>query len=365
VKSKTLTFAWAAFAVAILLTFTSLPALAQEGEPQIVDEVIAQINNDVITLSMLKREMREFIEAQKQQGMPEQKAVDEVNQHKAEIIASLVNEQLLMQKGKELGFTEEVEIEVNKRMLEVAKQHGIKTIADLDETLKQNGLDPVGIRQTLRAEIMKQMVLSREVDAKIYYGLSTDELNKYYAAHKDKFRKPETVTLSEIWLSLAGKPEAEVRAKAMQIVLQARAGADFGALAAANSEREVNGKRVAPESKGKVGTFSFTDLRANIIEALKDVKAGGVSDPIRTDEAFLIFHVDERTAAGNDSTFNENQVRDAITNERLEKERKDYMKTLRTDAYIKIATPYRQSVEPLLDLNNSPAKKASTDKKQG
>ncbi|MGB7923398.1 MAG: peptidyl-prolyl cis-trans isomerase [Pyrinomonadaceae bacterium] len=362
-KSKFFTFAWTAFAVTILLALATPATFAQEGEPQVVDEVIAQINNDVITLSMLRREMREFVEAQKQQGVPEQKAVDEVNQHKAEIIASLVNEQLLMQKGKDLGFTDEVEVEVNKRMLEVAKQHNIKSIADLDEALKQNGLDPVAIRQTLRAEIMKQMVLSREVDAKIYYGLSTEELNKYYAANKEKFRKPESVTLSEIWLSLAGKPEAEVRARAVQIVTQARAGGDFGALAAANSEREAGGKRTAPETKGKIGTFAIPDLRADVVAALKDVKAGGVTEPLRTDEAYLIFRVDERTAASSDSTFNENQVRDAITNERMEKERKDYLQSLRTDAYIKIATPYRQSVEPLLHMNESPTKKASADKK--
>jgi len=185
-------------------------------------------------------------------------------------------------------------------------------------------------------------------------------LKKYYDTHRDKFRKPETITLSEIWLSLAGKPEAEVRAKAMQLVSQARAGADFGALAAANSEREVGGKRTAPENKGKVGTFPVPDLRADIATALKDVKAGGISDPIRTDEAFLIFRVDERTAASADSTFNENQVRDAITNERAEKERKDYLATLRKEAYIKIATPYREAVEPLLELNSSSDKKAST-----
>jgi peptidyl-prolyl cis-trans isomerase SurA len=358
VKSKIIL----ALAATILLALIPSSALAQEGEPQVIDEVIAQINNDVITLSMLKREMKEFVEAQKQQGVAEQKAVEEVGRHKAEIIASLVNEQLLMQQGKDLGYTEEVEVEVNKRMLEVAKQHGIKSIADLDEALKQSGLDPVSIRQTLRAEIMKQMVFSREVDAKIFYGLSMDELNKYYQTHQDKFRKPETVTLSEIWLSLAGKPEAEVRAKAAQLVAQARSGADFSALAVANSEREVGGKRTAPENKGKVGTFPVPDLRPDIAAALKDLKAGGVTEPIRTDEALIIFRVDERTAASDVASFNENQVRDAITGERLEKERKAYLENLRKEAYIKIAAPYRESVEPLLNLNTSTEKKAEAGK---
>jgi parvulin-like peptidyl-prolyl isomerase len=359
VKAKILALAWAALAVTLVLGLTILPVYAQEGEPSVVDEVIAQVNNDVVTLSMVRREMKEFVESQKQQGVPEQKAAEEVARHQSEIIASLVNEQVLMQKGKELGFTEDVEAEVNRRMLDVAKQHGIKSIADLDDALKQAGLDPVGIRQALRSEIMKQMVLTREVDSKLYYGLTQDELKKYYETHKDKFRKPESVTLSEIWLSLAGKPEAEVKAKAMQLVLQARGGADFAALAAANSERMQDGKPVAPETKGKVGTFQVPDLRADIATALKNVRAGGITDPIRTDEAYLIFRVDERTAASDVSSFNENQVREAITNERSEKERLNYLENLRNEAYIKIATPYRESVEPLLNLNKPTEKKAS------
>ena len=359
VKAKFRALVGAALLASLVLVLTVANVFAQEGEPAVIDEVIAQVENDVITLSMVRREMREFIENQKQQGVPEQKATEEVMKHQPEIIASLVHEQLLMQKGKELGFTDDVEAEVNRRMLDVAKQHGIKSIADLDDALKQSGIDPVSIRQALRSEIMKQMVFTREVDSKLYYGWSQDEIKKYYESHKDKFRKPETITLSEIWLSLAGKPEAEVKAKAMQLVLQARGGADFKALAAANSERMQDGKPTAPQSGGKVGTFPVPELRADIAAALKGVPVGGVTDPIRTDEAYMIFRVDERTAASDVSSFNENQVREAMTQERSENERRLYLESLRKEAFIKIATPYRESVEPLLNINKSPEKKAS------
>src|SRR5690349_22158723 len=85
-----------------------LPALvrAQEGEPVVVDEVIAQVNDGVVTLSQLKREMKEAIEAYKQNGMTEQQAKAEVEKRRAELIATLINEQLLLQKGKELDMTE-------------------------------------------------------------------------------------------------------------------------------------------------------------------------------------------------------------------------------------------------------------------
>ena len=83
------------------------PALvrAQEGEPVVVDEVIAQVNDGVVTLSQLKREMKERVQTLVQNGTNEREATAEVEKKKFELVAILINEQLLLQKGKELEFT--------------------------------------------------------------------------------------------------------------------------------------------------------------------------------------------------------------------------------------------------------------------
>jgi parvulin-like peptidyl-prolyl isomerase len=324
--------------------------MAQEGELQVVDEVIAQVNDDVITLSMLKRESKERIEALKQSGMSEQQASEEVSKRQPELIATLVNEQLLLQKGKELDLANEVEAEVNRRMLEVAKEQGITTIEKLDAAMRESGVDPATTRQTLRTEIMKQAVIQQEVDRKIFFGATLPELHKYFDAHQDKFRKPESVTISEIFLSSAGKNDAEVKARALELVRQLRSGTDFGALAAANSERELNGVRSAPENKGKVGAFEVPNLRADIAAAIKDLKVGGVSEPLRTNDGYQILRVDERTPGSTAATFNENRVREAITMDQSEKARDQYVQKLRDDAYIKISETYRSGVAPILKL---------------
>jgi peptidyl-prolyl cis-trans isomerase SurA len=358
VKSKFISFTFVALMLSALLSFVSPAALAQEGELKVVDEVIAQVNDDVITLSMVKRESKQRIEALKQGGMPEQQAIEEVAKHQADLIATLINEQLLMQRGKELDLASEVEAEVNRRMLDVAKEQGITSIEKLDEAMRESGMDPVGTRQTLRTEIMKQAVIQQEVDRKIFFGLPMDELKKYFEANRTKFTKPETVVLSEIFLSYAGKNEADVRARAMELVTQLRAGADFGALAAANSERELNGVRVAPQNKGKVGRFEMPNLRDEIAKQIKSVKVGGVSEPLKMNEGYQILRVDERSEASTTAVFNENQVREAITIERSPKERELYLRNLLNDSYIKISDTYRAAVEPLLKLNASAAAKA-------
>ena len=354
------------FTLFLIGGFVISPSLAQaqEGEPVVVDEVIAQVNDGVVTLSQLKREMKERVDTLKQNGMSEQQANTEVQKHKAELIATLVNEQLLLQKGKELDLTERVEAEVNKRMLDVAKENGITSIDKLDEAMRSAGLDPVGIRQTMRIEIMKQAVLESEVDSKLFFGYSQDELQKYFDAHRSVFLKPESVELSEIFLGIAGKQEVEVRARAAQLVTQLRGGADFCTLAAAYSERPATGG----QKPCKVGLFQIPDLRPDIAGAIKNINAGGVSEPLKSDEGYQILRVDARSAGSNTPTFNENMVREAITRERSPKARENYLQDLRNDAYVKIADTYRDAVEPLLKIvppaaaTKRPSKKDKKDK---
>ncbi|HYH85674.1 MAG TPA: peptidyl-prolyl cis-trans isomerase [Pyrinomonadaceae bacterium] len=359
------------FAALLLALFAASPARAQEeGAPVVLDEPVVQVNNDVIMLSQLKRENAEFKEVlMKQRGMTAEQADAEIAKKQPEIIFNLINESLVMQKGKDMPrMSEEVEAEVNREVLRVAKNSNIPTIEQLEEAMKQEGLSLSDVKETLRRQYMKQAVMQREVDAKIYYGLTDDELRKYYDANRPKFA---SVTISEIFLSLAGRSESEVQAKAADIVARARGGADFGELAVKNSEREQKGVRVAEKTKGlladeggKPRWFLISDLQSNFSSAIKDLKAGGVSDPIKTDEGYLILRVNER-----DDAFKENFVRGAITNERIEKAREDFLRTLRKEAYVKPSDAYKEVITPLLagdkaETAKEPAKPAEEKKEK-
>jgi peptidyl-prolyl cis-trans isomerase SurA len=334
--------------------FAAHPARAQEeGAATVVDEVIAQVNNDVVTLSLLKRENEDAIKAlMEQRGMTQQQAAEEVRKSQPRVIASLINEQLLLQRGEELGLRDEVEAQVNRQMLAEGQRLGLKTMDEIEKAMREQGLDPGAIRSLLRREIMKNAVLGREVDAKIFYGISTAEAQKYFNEHRKDFQKPETITISEIFLSLAGRNDADVKAKAAQLVAQARAGANFRDLAVANSERlDREGNRFAVSTGGKLGTFGVEDvlknLKPEVAAAVKNLQAGGVTDPIRTDEGYIILRIDERTPVS-EGTFNENQVKERMTYERAEKAHEEYIANLRKEAYIKVADAYQADVMPLL-----------------
>lgn len=357
-------FARPALAALLVLFAAAGAARAQEeeGVPVVLDEPVVQVNNDVIMLSSLRRQLKDFKEALKGRGVSDQQAEVELEKRQPEIIFNLITESLLVQQGKEMGnLTEQVEAEVNREMLRVCRAQQLNTLERCEEAMRGEGIAPEEIRGTLRAQYMKQAVLQREVDAKVYYGFTDAELRKYYDANRPRF---QGVTLSEIYLSTAGRKPEDVRAQAAQIVAKARAGADFGELAAANSEREENGQRTAPKTKGrlegsdgKLRWFLVNDLRGTnpkFADAIAPLKAGGVTDPVQLDEGFIIFKVHER-----DDAFNESQVRNEMLSERADKERENYIRNLRKDAYIKPAENYKEIIQPMLDRDR--AATASSD----
>jgi parvulin-like peptidyl-prolyl isomerase len=345
-----------------ILFLTNLSATAQETELKVVDEVVAQVNDNVITLSGIKRQSKEVVEALIEAGKTREQAEAEVASKQGELIVNIINEEMLLQKGKEIGVDADVDAEINNRFREKMAELNLKSIDKLFEVMRASNLDPDQIREMWRKQLTKDIVMQREVDAKVYYGWTAKEIKDYYEKNKAKFTKPETITLSEIFLSFAGRDEAAVKAKAAEIIKQARAGADFAKLAAENSERPD-----VQQSKGKVGTFTLsqiTGISEKLVAPIKATKQGDVTEAIVLDEGVEILRVDERVAASSESVFDETEVRKAMTYEKIPDERRKYLSTLRQESYIKINEAYRPLVAPILFVDERKTDEKKTDTKK-
>ena len=335
----------AIFTIAFLF-LTSFAAFAQESEVKVVDEVVAQVNDGVITLSRVKREMDTVIESLVAEGKTREQAKTETEAKQGELIAGIINEELLLQKGKELGVEADADTQVNQRLVEIMRQQNMKSLDALYEAMGKQGLDPQTLKDNWRRQIIKDLVLQREVSGKTYWGWKSAEIKAYYEKNKDKFTKPEMLTLSEIFLSFAGRDENAVRDKAKILVKELRAGGDFAKIAMENSDRQD-----VKDTKGSVGTISVPELKRineKFVAPVAATKVGGISEPVETVEGIEIFRVDARTEASKESVFEESEVRQAMTYENLPEARKKYMADLRTDSYIKINDTYRPLVSPIL-----------------
>jgi hypothetical protein len=339
-----------------VLVLSAVSAFAQESEAVVIDEVVAQVNDGVITLSRIKREMKNSVDSLVAQGKTPEAAKAEIEAKKGEIIASLINEELVMQKGKEIGVDAQVDIQINQRISQIMKEGNIKTLDALYQEMEKANVRPDEFRDNLRKQLTKDMVYQRDVDQRVYHGWSNAEIKAYYEANKAKFTKPETVTISDIFLGFAGRDPEAIRKKADQLIASLRAGGDFAKAAVENSDSP----NVA-QTKGVVGTFPVKELNENVSNVIKNVKAGEITK-LETEEGIEIIRVDARTNASAESVFSENAVRSAMTYEKIPEQRKTYLKDLRKEAYVKISESYRAMVMPHLpavEENKTAAKKTT------
>ncbi len=331
---------YAIFLVAIVF-LTSFAVSAQETELKVVDEVVAQVNDSVITLSDINREIENTVELYVQDGKSREEAEQLVESKKAELVANLINEQLLLQRAEENISDTAIETQINRRFVEIMQEQNIKTIEDLYKAMEAQGFKPEDIRANFRKQIMRESV-EGDIYRKIYWEPNMKKVKAYYEANKAKFTKPETVTVSEILLSFAGKDPEVVRQKSKELVAELRKGADFEKAVLDKSDRPNKA-----ETKGKAGTFETAMLDKTVAAAIKDVKAGGYAE-IEIPEGIEIIRVDERSKASSESVFNEEAVRKAMAGENFAEARKKYMAELRKNSYIKINDTWRPSVSPLL-----------------
>ncbi|MBK9165117.1 MAG: peptidylprolyl isomerase [Acidobacteria bacterium] len=333
-----------AFVAAFMVFAAAGTALAQETEERVVDEVIAQVNEGVITLSRVKQEIKSLVDAGVEQGKTREVAEQELAGKKGELIAGLINEELILQRGKELNIDREVEQSVNQRFLQIMEQNKLKTLDALYAEMRRNGVNPDDIRELWRRQVTRELVIQQDVQRKVYWETTPRELQEYFNKNKERFTKPETVTLSEIFLGFAGRSEGAVRQRATDIVQQLRGGADFLKTVGETSDRPN-----AAASGGKLEEYRLADLDAKFAKAIEGKKVGEYTDPIEIDQiGVVILRVDARSAASNESRFDENAVRMAILQEKLPEANKKFYAKLREDAYIKINDQYRPEVAPIL-----------------
>ena len=344
----------AVFGVLAILAAGSA-AFSQETQTRVVDEVVAVVNNDVITLSRVKRESKSIVDTYVQEGKKPEEAQKLVDEKQGELIASLINEELLIQKAKENGLEKDIDDSVNQRLVEIMKQYKLKTVEELYAAMEKSGVDPKEMKETWRKQAIHDQILQREVQSKVYWGFGAKELKDYYDKHKEKFSTPETVSFSELFLGFAGRDEAAVRAKAAELYKQLKAGGDFAKIAKENGDTGV-----ITQGAGKLEKLRVDDLTEKMKTPLKGVKAGEYTAPFELDQlGMAILRVDTREQASTESVFNENAVRLAMMTERMPDEQKKYLAKLRDESYIKISDTYRPLVAPILNADERKEKAAN------
>ncbi len=319
----------------LLICLTALPPLL--AADSVVEEIVARVNNQIITRGEYLRSKEQLKqEAQQQDPANADKIVAEKDK---DVLRDLIDQQLLLEKGKDLGIT--ADTDVIKRLDDMRKEMKLESMEDLEKAAQAQGIAFEDFKQNLKNQIITQQVISKEVGSRM--SISKEELQQFYDAHKSQMEQPEQIRLSELLISTEKKDPATAeaqqlaaaQAKADELLAQIRKGAAFDETAKKNSDGPTAAQG------GDLGYFKRGTLAKELEDKTFAMKPGEVSDVIRTKQGFVILKVTEHQQAGVPPLSQiEGRVQDAIYMQKLQPALRAYLQKLREDAYIKIAGGY-------------------------
>lgn len=317
---------------ALLAAFISLPAFVSADT--VVEEIVARVNNQIITRSQYQHEQQQIKEEceHPEQSHPEE---DCANGGK-DVLRGLIDRQLLLDKGKDLEITADTEL--IKRLDDMRKQMKLDTMEDLEKAAQAQGISFEDFKQNMRTEIITQQVIQREVGSHV--NVSDADVKKFYAQHKSEMAHPEAIKLSEILISTdqAGEDPrklAAAKTKADDLVKQIRGGASFEDLAKKESADP------SATQGGDLGVFERGKLAKQLEDLTFSMKKGDVSDAIRTKQGFVILKVTDHQAAGVPQLSDiQPRVQEDVYMQKLQPALREYLKKLREDAFIDVRPGY-------------------------
>src|SRR5207253_495646 len=351
----------------------------------VVEEIIARVNNQIVSRSEYLRSREQLKQELQQQDATQADKVFTVKQK--DVLRDLIDQQLLLDKGKDLGITADTELV--KRLDEMRKQMNLDSMEDLEKAATSQGISYEDFKQNLRNQIITQQVIGKEVGS--HMSITKEEEQKFYEEHKDEMQQPEQIKLSEILVSTqkpnppadqkaansapassppassppassppassppASSPPASsppatsppassppatsppatedpqqlaaAEAKAQDLLAQIRKGASFEEIAKKNSDGPS-----APQG-GDLGLFKRGMLAKELEDKTLAMKQGEVTDVIRTKNGFVILEVIEHQQAGVPGLKEmEPRIQDAIYMQKLQPSLRAYLTKLREEA---------------------------------
>ena len=325
--------------VALLLGIALLTgnvACAQESDLKPIDEVIVRINAGVIMRSAFESAQRELLDELKRKNLSPEELEKQFNEYKPRLLDDLINSQLLVQRAKDLSIN--VDAQVNQQILLLMKDSNCDSDKCLEQKMREAGLDMEEYRRIIAEKFSRDAVLGQEVYRKLLMSQTEKEKREFYEKNKQAYAEPAEIALSNIFIAF-GKDQDQALARAKEIVVQARSGAvDFKTLAQKYTESEPGKKDPS------LGKFKIPDLKPEVKDVVENAKAGEVTDPIKLETGYSIFHVDERKEQ-NQLAFEDERVQTHIGRSLIDQHIGDevevYLTKLRNDAFIEIDARYQ------------------------
>ena len=331
-------------ALAILVSVVVGAASTGVLRAEIIEQILVKVNGEIFTKSDLEQRQVAALRQKGQQidlksdpsNQQLRKALDEIT---PQIMVEAVDEMLLVQRGKELGY--KLSDEQFKGVLDnIKKENKLESEEQFQAALKAENITMADLRRNLERSMIVQRVQQNEVMGKI--GVSEDEARRYYDTHLNEFTTPQSITLREILVTVpsdgktlnVGVDEA-AKTKAEGIRERVtKGGESFEKLAGEVSDAP------SKANAGLIGPISLSDLSADLRKMVEGMKPGDVTAVTRMGRGYQIYKLEALTTA---QTMPFEQAREQISERVFTDKRKiewqKYLEKMRAQAIIEWKNP--------------------------
>jgi peptidyl-prolyl cis-trans isomerase SurA len=300
------------------------PAAVDDDE--ILDRVVAVVNNDAITLG----ELEEAMVVARQPGQERPSGSDE--KMRRDFLNRFIEARLQLQEAdrERIGVDE---AEIDEELLERVKKSNLKDIDEFKAILKSQGISYDSIRKRLRDNIKLSKVVRRKVTIRV--SVTDPEIDRYLEENREKLETglayharhilvvPEGGTTDTAW-------EA-ARIKAELLRSQLRDGADFAELA-----KKFSADATAKDG-GDLGTLKRGELSQEIEGRILALSRGAVSEPYRSGLGYHIFRLEAKDGLdGEGLTRARTQIREILFRQKYEARLDAWLREIRERAIIEV-----------------------------
>lgn len=308
---------------------------ANEENRRIIERIVVKVNGEILTQTDLENRQISAIRGQGTQPGTNAELYQLLTEVTPGVIASAVDEMLMAQRGKEMGF--QLQDNQFQEFLDNLKQeNSLETDEELAAVLeKQEGITLDDLRRLIERQMLVGQVQQVEVLNRV--SITDVEAREYYDAHIDEFTQPATATLREILIAVQAQAAAgpnlmaaqQAQARASAALTRLRGGEDFALVAAevSDSGSKTNG--------GLIGPLQLVEISDSVREAIDGLEVGDVSEVMRNPQGYQILKLEARTddVAQPFEDVREN-ISNSVFNDRRLEEYEKYLTGLRDTAII-------------------------------
>ncbi|MFH1019774.1 MAG: peptidylprolyl isomerase, partial [Pseudomonadota bacterium] len=309
-----------------LLAFFSPPVVQAE----MVDRIIAIVNDDVITFSDLNREGAALFRRITQEAPPEQ-IERALLKAREEVLSSLIDRLIVEQRAKKLG------ISVGNPEVDNA----ISTIIERNKTTAEKfwqqmvlmGSNERDYRELIRSQVLQERLIDYEIRSRVV--VNEERIREYYEKnYAQKMREDayHVLQMGFAWKENTQAAKDDARRRAEEARQQALAGQDFRTLARQSSD--------LPSSKdgGDIGVFKKSEMASYMKAGVLGLQPGQISTIQETPAGYQFFKLlSDRGDVALQASYEtvKEQIRKRLYEEALSSQFQKWVKELRDQAYIK------------------------------